>query len=83
LEENKMNISFEEYTKRLLEIRRKVNELLDDIGTTYSTAPADLERLLNIAMNGWLDDTNGDKIKTTKLITVKDWTKSHIKPEYM
>lgn len=39
-----MNISMEEYTKRLLEIRRKVNELLDDIGTTYSTAPADLDR---------------------------------------
>lgn len=79
-----MNISMEEYTKRLVEIRRKVNELLDDIGTTYSTAPADLERLLNIAMNGWLDDTNGDKIKTTKLITVKDWTKKdYIKPEYM
>lgn len=80
-----MNISMEEYTKRLVEIRRKVNELLDDIGTTYSTAPADLERLLNIAMNGWFDDTNGDKIKPTKLITVKDWTKSYIepKPEYM
>ena len=78
-----MNISMEEYTKRLLEIRRKVNELLDDIGTTYSTAPADLERLLNIAMNGWLDDTNGDKIKAEKIITVTDYRRNRIKPEYM
>lgn len=78
-----MNISMEEYTKRLLEIRRKVNELLDDIGTTYSTAPADLERLLNIAMNGWLDDTNGDKIKAEKIITVTDYHRNRIKPEYM
>lgn len=78
-----MNISMEEYTKRLLEIRRKVNELLDDIGTTYSTAPADLERLLNIALDGQFDDIQGDRIKTAKIITVTDYRKNDIKPEYM
>lgn len=76
-----MNINFEEYKTRLLEIRRKVNELLDDIGATYSTEPELLEKVLNIAMNGDLTNTQGDKIKTEKIISVRENTGRQ--PEYI
>lgn len=69
-----MNISFEEYKTRLLEIRIKVNELLDDMCATYSEKPELLEKVLNIAMNGDLTNTQGDKIKTEKIISVRENT---------
>ena len=77
----------EEYIARLSEIRVKVNELCDDLGATYSTAPEMLERVLNIAMNGDLFDIKRGKVKTQKIITVCDyrapgWLLNN-KPEYM
>lgn len=76
-----MNISFEEYKTRLLEIRIKVNELLDDMCATYSEKPELLEKVLNIAMNGDLTNTQGDKIKTEKIISVRENTGKQ--PEYI
>ena len=76
-----MNISFEEYKTRLLEIRVKVNELLDDIGATHSTEPELLEKVLNIAMNGDLTNTKEGKIKTEKIISVRENTGRQ--PEYI
>lgn len=78
-----MNISFEEYTKRLLEIRRNVFELMDDMGIRYHEKPAELERILNIALNGRLDETKEGKVNTSKIITVTDYHKNYITPEYM
>ena len=66
-------MTFEEYKNRLIDIRCKVNDLIDDMGGTYSTAPAMLERVLNIAMNGNFEDVKGDKVKTHKIITVSDF----------
>lgn len=76
-----MNISFEEYKTKLLEIRVKVNELLDDMCATYSEKPELLEKVLNIAMNGDLTNTQGDKIKTEKIISVRENTGRQ--PEYI
>ena len=76
-----MNISFEEYKTKLLEIRVKVNELLDDMCATYSEKPELLEKVLNIAMNGDLTNTQGDKIKTEKIISVRENTGKQ--PEYI
>lgn len=76
-----MNISFEEYKTRLLEIRIKVNELLDDMCATYSEKPELLEKVLNIAMNGDLTNTQGNKIKTEKIISVRENTGKQ--PEYI
>lgn len=76
-----MNISFEEYKTRLLEIRIKVNELLDDMGATYSQKPELLEKVLNIAMNGDLTNTKEGKIKTEKIISVRENTGRQ--PEYI
>ena len=76
-----MNISFEEYKTRLLEIRVKVNELLDDMCATYSEKPELLEKVLNIAINGDLTNTQGDKIKTEKIISVRENTGRQ--PEYI
>ena len=46
------NMTFEEYRNRMIEIRRMVNSLIDDMGGTYCNAPEMLEKVLNIAMNG-------------------------------
>ena len=66
----------EEYINRLNEIRVKVNTLIDDLGGTYSTGPAMLEKVLNVAMNGDFEDVKGDKVKTHKIISVSDYTRS-------
>ena len=63
----------EEYINRLNEIRVKVNTLM---GGTYSTGPAMLEKVLNVAMNGDFEDVKGDKVKTHKIISVSDYTRS-------
>ena len=75
-----------EYTTRLLEIRVKVNELLDDLGVTYDTAPEMLEKVLNNAMNGDLLTTSGGMVKTAKIIVcnfhaVEWWRNSN--PKYI
>lgn len=62
-----------EYAKRLLEIRVKVNELIDDLGVTYDTQREMLERVLNAAMNGDLTDIKDGKVKTHKVIFVSDF----------
>ena len=68
-------MEFDEYKDRLMEIRVKVNTLLDDIGATYSTQPEMLEKILNIAMNGDFDDVKDGKVKTSKIISVIDFHK--------
>ena len=77
----------EEYKTRLLEIRVKVNELCDDLGATYSTAPEILERVLNVAMNGDLSDIKRGKVNTRKIISVCNYRAlDHLlnnKSEYM
>lgn len=66
-------MTFDEYRNRLLEIRRSVNRLIDDLGGTHGNAPMMLEKVLNIAMNGDFAATNGDKVRTRKIITVSDF----------
>jgi len=66
-------MSNEEYKRRLLEIRVKVNSLLDDMGVGYSEAPEMLEKVLNIAMNGDLSDIKRGKVKTQKIISVSNY----------
>lgn len=76
-------MSFEEYKSRLLEIRVKVNELCDDLGSTYSTSAEVLERVLNVAMNGNFEEVKGDKVQTHKIITITDFRNWNKKPEYI
>lgn len=79
-------MSFEEYKNRLIEIRCKVNQLIDDIGGTYSNAPEMLEKVLNIAMNGDFESVEDGKIKTNKIITVSNFRAHESwfeKPVYM
>lgn len=66
-------MTHEEYISRLCEIRIKVNTLLDDLGVTYDETPEELERILNIAINGDLTDVKKGKIKTHKIIEIKDF----------
>ena len=66
-------MTFEEYKNRLMEIRCKVNELIDDMGGTYSTDSTMLEKVLNIAMNGDFEDIKDGKVKTHKIITVSNY----------
>lgn len=66
-------MTMEEYKDRLLEIRVKVNSLLDNMGVKYSDAPEMLEKVLNIAMNGDLSDIKNGKVKTQKIISVSDY----------
>jgi hypothetical protein len=71
-----------EYAARLLEIRVKVNTLLDDMGATYSTRVEMLEKVLNVAMNGDLSKVKAGKVKTSKFITVRDCRRvEYRKPE--
>lgn len=77
-------MDFKEYIDRLLEIRRKVYSLMDDLGTRYSDQPQEIERLLNIALGGDLFDVKDGKIKTIKFITVNDYRDSETwSVEYM
>ena len=78
-----MNISFEEYKTRLLNIRLAVYSLLDDMETPYSEKPEMLEKVLNIALNGDLTATKEGKIKTEKIISVMDYHKTRNQPEYI
>ena len=66
-------MTFEEYRERLLEIRKSVNCLIDDLGGTHGNAPLMLEKVLNIAMNGDFTATDGEKVRTRKIITVSDF----------
>ena len=70
-----------EYAARLLEIRVKVNTLLDDMGATYDNHVEMLEKVLNVAMNGDLSKVKAGKVKTGKFITVTDCRRiEHRKP---
>ena len=77
----------EEYKKRLLEIRRAVHSLCDDLGSTYSTSAEVLERVLNVAMNGDLSDIKRGKVKTKKIMSVTEYRSREYwlveKPVYM
>lgn len=71
-----------EYAARLLEIRVKVNTLLDDMGATYDNKAEMLEKVLNVAMNGDLSKVKAGKVKTSKFITVMDCRRiEYRKPE--
>ena len=71
-----MNISFKEYQKKLMDIRKAINTLIDDIGGTYNNAPEMLEKVLNVALNGDIYGyTKGKKILTRKIISVEDFTR--------
>ena len=59
----------------MIEIRYKVNELIDDLGGTYKNAPEMLETVLNVAMNGDFTDVKQGKVKTHKIITVSDFNR--------
>lgn len=76
-------MKIEEYIKRLCDIRISVNSLLDDLGVTYSEIPQELERILNIAMNGDLTDVKDGKILTGKIIRVQDFRNFTKKLEYL
>ena len=63
----------EEYGERLASIRYSVNQLVTDLGATYSTEPNVLEKVLNDAMNGALFEIEPDDKKTKKMLTVTDY----------
>lgn len=81
--EAKLTIGIEEYVKRLCEIRISVNTLLDDLGVTYDETPQELERILNIAMNGDFADVKNGKIRTGKIIEIKNFRNFTKKCEYL
>ena len=76
-----------EYTARLLEIRIKVNELMDDMCITRNNnGPAGLERILNLALMGDLTHEKRGKFLATPAIKVADYTSTDywsIKQEWM
>ena len=76
----------EEYKMRLLDIRRMINTLMDDLGVCYSNGPAELERLLNVALMGDLTHEKQGKFKAERAIKVADYTSTDywsIKQEWM
>ena len=68
-------MTHEDYISRLCEIRINVNTLLNDLGVSYNETPQELERILNIVMNGDLTNVKDGKIKTRKIIEIKDFRK--------
>lgn len=57
-------MTLEEYKKRVLEIRRMINQLADEMGAVYSTHHIYLTKIINDAVNGniefgGLEDTFG------------------------
>lgn len=68
-------MTLEEYKNRIMEIRILVNKLSDDIGVTWETCPAVLEKILNDAMNA--DTTRAGYISTKKIINVVDFRSDH------
>lgn len=76
-------MTFEEYRNRMIEIRRMVNSLIDDMGGTYCNAPEMLEKVLNIAMNGDFGSVKGGKVKTDRIISVSDFRNHDTASVYM
>ena len=68
-----------EYSSRLCDIRILVNELCNDLGSTYNTAGIVLEKVLNDAMNGDLERIKPKDKKTRKIISIVNFRDIHSK----
>ena len=70
-------MTYKELENRMIEIRRAVNRLCDDLGSTYDTAPEMLEKVLNVALNGDFCHygNKGGAVFTHNIITVADYRK--------
>lgn len=63
-----------EYREKCYDIRVLINQLVDDLGATYNTSPAILEKVINDALNGDLLTVSPKKKNNTrKIATIKDY----------